>query len=219
MTISTCLQVKSEPLEAWNAQLDLRFAAAFGTLGTCGEWGWWRPDTHGVCLWAEICPPTPLLLPLWLLYEEATLRSPHQDTFNLGSCLLYLSKRFLSVRLIPAAFWRRAAWIWAHSSVGIIILKLIRKARLQHASVIPCQEVFLQQEAILQGEPTWESNRWVFLLLSCTNSNYIWQIQTRVWVNHSQPWTPHQVTFRCTTDTYGRWEWTFILHLVNWKIC
>lgn len=89
MGLLTCLLVKGEPLQPWNEQLDLRFATAFGTLGTCGERGLVAPWQAGVCLWAVICPPS--ASPLRLLYEEATLRS---DSFITAVVLFSSSSVF-----------------------------------------------------------------------------------------------------------------------------
>lgn len=75
--MSGCLQVTTESLEAW-----LCIAAAFGTLGTCGE-ALVAPWRTGCVLGRRSAhPATPA--PRWSVYEEATLRSPSKTHLSLS---------------------------------------------------------------------------------------------------------------------------------------
>lgn len=70
-------------------------------------WALWAPVvsgvggalTHGVCLWAEICPPTPRLQPFGY-YMRRQLCDPSTRFIQLRwRCCWYLFKCFLSVAL------------------------------------------------------------------------------------------------------------------------
>lgn len=108
-------------IRAVKCSLDLRRAVAFGTLGTCGEWGW-RPDTRGVSLGGDL-PTHPLLL-LSGYYMRRKVCDSSTSYFSPSSRLAVFAKLFLSVHLESAAVWRRDLCAWAHVAVGIFFFNL-----------------------------------------------------------------------------------------------
>lgn len=87
---------------AVKGSLELRFApAAFGTLGTCGEWGW-SPDTRGVSLGGDLSTHTLLLSSGYYMRREVCdtpTRYSHPEYWSSGSRHASLSPSYWNLLL------------------------------------------------------------------------------------------------------------------------
>lgn len=113
------------PLQPWNEQLDLRFATAFGTLGTCGERGLAAPWQAERCVrgrWS--CPPSPprcVSTPLTIWGGDFEIRQ--RDSFRASVVLLFgFSKCFFP----PPSRWNlqlsgsKCVFTGAHTAAGLL---------------------------------------------------------------------------------------------------
>lgn len=121
----------------------------------------WRPDARGVSLGGDL-PTHPAASPLAAYYMRRQLCG---HLTEIHSSLWAVSKFPPSV--LSPSDWdlqppveqiiapeRTPAW----ELLPLLFFPYIGEARPQHASVIPCEEVFFKQEALPQGELPGESN-------------------------------------------------------------